>query len=217
MIIYDFMWQIKTPKFNWIKSKIHLQMEKIQLNIELKLFNRAETEMRDFMTENTASVNPSQIFCPAVLLVFSLMNMQVCGQFVPGDSSQHSSVGVTERVMRQQQGGHASCGQSSPPVTRLNQQVHVAAQKTLLHVDVFTAVRQQEGLSVSWKRNTWDQNWYYRAYYSGWFDRLSGSYRCQEQLTKLIDKGGWVVPDATVESCWMLSQLVENLLHLKCC
>lgn len=72
----------------------------------------------------------------------------------PGDGGQHSAVGVAERVRRQQRGGHSSCGQRSPPVTRLDQQVHVAAQKELLHVDIFTAVGQQEGLPVTWRRNT---------------------------------------------------------------
>lgn len=71
--------------------------------------------------------------------------------FPPGDSSQHSPVGLTEWVLRQQQGGHAPRGQRAPPMTRLNQQVHVAAQKTLLHVDIFTAVGQQKGLSVTWR------------------------------------------------------------------
>lgn len=36
-------------------------------------------------------------------------------------------------------------------------------------------------------------------------------------LTKLVDEGCRVIPDATVESCWMFPQLEENLLHLKCC
>lgn len=72
----------------------------------------------------------------------------------PGDGGQHSAVGVAEGIWRQQQGGHASCSQRSPPVTRLDQQVHVAAQKALLHVDIFTTVGQQEGLPVTWRRNT---------------------------------------------------------------
>ena len=36
-------------------------------------------------------------------------------------------------------------------------------------------------------------------------------------LTKFVDKGGRIIPDAAVESRWMVSQLVQNLLHLKRC
>lgn len=39
--------------------------------------------------------------------------------------------------------------------------------------------------------------------------------RCRGEFTKLVDKRGWIVPDATVETGRMLSQLKENLLHLK--
>lgn len=77
------------------------------------------------------------------------------GLFPPGDSSHHSLVGFTKWVLRQQQGSHAPCGQGTPPMTCLNQQIHVAAQKMLLHVDIFTPVRQQERLSVAWWRDTW--------------------------------------------------------------
>lgn len=47
--------------------------------------------------------------------------------FQPGDSGQHASVGVWMCVLRKQQGGHASRGQRAHAMTRLNQQVHVAA------------------------------------------------------------------------------------------
>lgn len=39
----------------------------------------------------------------------------------------------------------------------------------------------------------------------------------EEILTKLVNKWCWIIPDATVESCWMVPQLIENLLHLKSC
>lgn len=69
--------------------------------------------------------------------------------FLPADSSQHCPIRVTVCVLGQQQSGHASCGQCSTPMARLNQQVHVGAQKPLLHVDIFTAVGQQESLTVT--------------------------------------------------------------------
>lgn len=40
-------------------------------------------------------------------------------------------------------------------MTRLNQQVHVTAQKTLLHIYIFTPVGQKEILPVTWRGNTW--------------------------------------------------------------
>lgn len=131
-------------------------------------------------------------------------------KLVPCDRVHHSSVGVTVRVLRQQQSRHATCSQCSTPMTCLNQQVHVAAQETLLHVYVLAAVRQQEGPSVTCRRDTRDL-W---SVFSDDFSVLKGRSVC---LTKLVDKRGWVVPDATVESCRMVPQLVENLLHLKCC
>lgn len=67
-------------------------------------------------------------------------------------------MGITEWIQRQQRGSHASCGQCSPPMTRLNQQVHVTPQETLLHVDIFTAVGQQEGLPVTCRRSTFSFN-----------------------------------------------------------
>lgn len=39
----------------------------------------------------------------------------------------------------------------------------------------------------------------------------------EEILTELVNKRCWIIPDATVESCWMVPQLIENLLHLKSC
>lgn len=71
----------------------------------------------------------------------------------PRHRSQHSPVGVCVGVGGEQQGSHASSGQCPPTMARLNQQVHVAAQKTLLHVDVFASVRQQEVVTVTWKSN----------------------------------------------------------------
>lgn len=73
----------------------------------------------------------------------------MCVVFLPGDSSQHSPVGISVRVLRQQQSRHAPCGQRSATMTCLNQQLHVAPQEALLHVDIFTAVGQQEGLPVT--------------------------------------------------------------------
>lgn len=70
----------------------------------------------------------------------------------PCDSGQHSLVGVTAWIRGQQRRSHAPGGQRSPPMARLNQQVHVAAQEALLHVDIFTAVRQEEGLPATCTR-----------------------------------------------------------------
>ncbi len=110
-------------------------------------------------TECTVAVNSWMSFHFLHCNAFTIQSHEnVCVQtvlFLPGDSSQHSPVEVTKPVLRQQKGSHASCGQCSSPMTCLNQQVHVAAQKTLLHVDIFTAVGQQEGLSVTWRRNIW--------------------------------------------------------------
>lgn len=68
---------------------------------------------------------------------------------IPFNRIQHSLVGVTKWVLRQQQGGHASRGQGSTAMTCLDQEIHVAVQKALLHVDIFTAVRQQESFPVT--------------------------------------------------------------------
>ena len=67
----------------------------------------------------------------------------------PCDISQHGTVGRDVPGRGQQGGSHAPGGQGPAAVAGLHQEVHVAAEETLLHVDVLTAVREEEGLPVS--------------------------------------------------------------------
>lgn len=104
----------------------------------------AETSTRSLGSEATVLTTALPVPLWMNILAFSSPGC------LPGDSGQDPPIeGTVLPLWWQQLRRHAPGGQSPPPVARLNQQVHVAFQEPLFHVDIFAAVWKQEGWSVT--------------------------------------------------------------------